>query len=417
MSLELDTLKYLGLYEEPAGSHGADHSGTPGDFLAFPYKEGTLSLDGDRALLRPNVGKQRADGHDRFVLGPRRCQGGVGTSLHSHSLDLDGDVAVPTTSTWALARLLKAIMGGISTETIPSAQTTVQAGTTTTVVNVTTGHGSRFTPGSAIACQTVSGSSTIECREVASVATDAVTVKEAFSATPVSSTPVRRSVTFYLTEDPDTSMQWLVQGRELNDHYVFTGMQATSLALAVRMGDLCDLTATMMGTYYAQLAAHSGITIPSYTVTPGFTRAIAAPLTVPTIGSTTRTLVEATGFSLNIAIGYEQVPSGAGVEGIRRARRQAKRPVVSGNIEVALEDTSWEDAFSNRTARAVFQQLGNLVGETWLVSVPTVQFGRPQRKGVSGGLSGYSVPFEGRLDGAIGSTSELSYSALRLHAF
>lgn len=414
MSLELDVLKYVGIYEEPAGSHGTDHSGTPGDFLPFPFKEGALALDGDRGLLRPNLGKQRADGHDLAVLGARRCQGSIGTTLHSHGLDLDGDVAVPTTSNWGLARLLKTILGGLDNETIPGAQTVVVAsGTSTTTVEVTTGHGARWTPGTSIGAEIVAG--TIEAREVASVAGDIVTVKEAFSGTPITGTPVRRGVTFHLTEDPDTSLQFHIQGRELNDHYVFAGLQATQLALAVKYLDVCDLTATLMGTYYSQLAAHSGITIPTYSVSPGWVRAVAAPLTVPTVGSTTRTLVDASTFQLSLQIAYEQLQSGGRTEGVLRARRQAKRPVVSGAFEVPLEDTSWEDAFANRTARAVFQQLGNLPGETWLISIPTVQIGRPVRKGVQGGLSGYSIPFEGRHDAAIGSTSELSYSALRFH--
>ena len=407
MTIELATLRYVGLFEEPAGSYGVDHSGTPGDFLAVPYKEGTLQAAGARAQLDPMTGKMRLDGHDKKILGVRSCTVNVGLTLHTHGVVMDGDEsAQPSASTWALLRALRAIMGGVSTTGTESAGTVVVAGsTTTTAVEVTSGHGDRWVPGSVIAC-TVNG--VLELREVKSVAGDVVSVKEAFSAAPTTGSAVRGGVTVYLTEDPDTSLQVLVEGREATDGACFRGLQG-GFTLELPIGELGTISLALSGAGWARLGS-SAVTIPSYSQ---YSPLLCAPLDLhaPKIGDTTMVQLCPSAVTVEPQIAYAPVRCGRAAETIARMRRQPARPVVRGSFTVPYEDDTWYTARDDREDRAIFVQ----AGYGMLVSIPTVQIVDVQPGPSAEGIAGQVVTFEGRHDEEIGSTSALSYSALRLH--
>ena len=413
MSIELDLLRYVGLYEEPNGSYAVDHSATPGDFLAFPFMEGTLQAQLAQDDLNPMTGKIRADGDDKVILGPKSCTLAMATALHSHGLDLDGDVAPPTVSTWALMRLLEAIMGGSITTTDESAQTTVQAGsTTTTAVEVTSSHGTRFAVGGVIGCEVVSGSGLIEAREIASIASDVITVKEAFSSAPVTGSAVRGGVTFHMTEDPNTSLQALIEGREGTDGLLLTGLQG-GFSLQLPVGGLGQIAFALAGAAWSRLGS-SSVTVPSYSV---FGPMALNPLEVhvPTIGSTTRVVVEQAEVSIEPQITYAPVRSGAAANTISRMRRQAVRPLVQGSFTIPYEDDTWWTAHSARQDRALFAQCGNVPGSTVLISCPTIQIGLPQPAASAEGIAGQTVPFRGRHDEEIGGSTEVGYSAFRIH--
>jgi len=418
MSIEPDILRYVGVYEEPDGSYQVDHSATPGDFLALPYEEGTLDAKGARTGFDPMAGKIRRDGHSKKVLGPRACTVALATKLHSHGLDLDGDVAPPTTSTWALLRVLKAIMGGSIATTDESAQTTVQAGsTTTTDVEVTTGHGVRFQAGGAIAVPVVSGSSALEAREVLSVAGDVVTVKEAFSATPITGGVVRGAVTVYLTEDPKTALQWHVEGREATDGAIFRGTQG-GFSITLPIGELGQFAFQLAGASWARLGS-SSITIPNYTL---FEPIALDPVEVhvPTIGATTLVSLEASEIAIEPQIAYAPQKSGKATETVARMVRQPARPVIQGSFLVPYEDDTWYTARDDREDRAVFVQAGNLVGAgggICLFSIPTVQITDVQPAPSGENVAGQRVFFEGRHDEEIGGSTEVGYSAFRMHFF
>lgn len=409
---EIDNLRYVGLYEEPAGSYQVDHSGTPADFLPLPYREGTLQAQGARAMLDPATGKMRVDGHDRKVLGVRSCTVNVGCTLHSHGLDLDGATAPPTPDEWPLLRALKAIMGGWFATTDEGAQTEVLAGTTTTSVTVTAGHGARFRAGGAIACQVAAGSPTLEAREIKSVAGDVVTVKEAFSAVPITGSIVRGAVTVHLTEDPDTSLQVLVEGRDATDGAVFRGLQG-GLSFELPVGELGTVSLALTGAGWGRIG--SAKTAPVY---EHYEPLVLAPLDVhvPTIGDTTMAKTCASAVTIEPQIAYAPVRCGAAAETIARMRRQPARPVVRGSFTAPF-DESWFTARDDREDRAMFVQAGALPRGMILFSLPTVQIVEVQSAPSAEGIAGVTVTVEGRHDEEIGGASEELYSALRLHFF
>lgn len=414
MSIEAHALRYLGIYEEPDGSYQVDRSGTPGDFLAMPYTEGSLEAQLAQEPLDPQLGKMRLDGTDVTVHGPRSCSLSASVTLHSHGVDMIATATAPTVSTWAMLRALKAIMGGVVATGTEAASTLVVAdATTTTAVEVTTGHGDRWVPGSVIGCEVVSGSGLIEAREVISVAGDVVSVKQAFSSAPVTGSAVRGGVTLYMTEDPRTSLQALIEGRENTDGVILRGLQG-GYTLELPLGGLGQVQLALQGASWARLGASSA-TIPSY---PIFAPMALAPLevTCPVVGATTRVLVPQSEVTITPAIVYAPQRSGAATETIARMRRQPTRPLVSGTFTTPYEDDTWYTAHSARETRALFAQAGNVPGATCLISVPTIQVTEPPQMAESGeGIAGQTVTWRARHDTAIGGTGELGYSALRLH--
>lgn len=414
MSIEAQELAWLGLYEEPDGSYQTDHSGTIGDFLALPYQIGSLDWQLAQEGLDPMTGKMRLDGQDELVLGPKSCSLAAGVTLHSHGQNLDGDVTPTTKAAWPLLRALQVIMGGMSATTNVSANTVVVVtGTTTSAVEVTATHGTRFVAGGVIGCEVSSGSGLIEAREVESVSGDIVTVKQAFSAAPVTGSGVRGGITCYMTENPATSLQALIEGREATDGTWLGGLQG-GFTLQLPVGGLGVLQLALQGAGWGKVGS-SAATIPTYSV---FSPMALSPLevTCPTVGSATRVVVPASEITITPAIVYAPQRSGAATHTIARMRRQPTRPLVSGSFIAPYEDDTWWTAHSAREDRALFAQCGNVPGATVLISVPTIQIDAPPQRTASGeGIAGQTVTFRGRHDAEIGSTSEISYSALRIH--
>ncbi len=415
MTFEIDSLRYIGIYEEPnLAAYGVDHSATPGDFLALPFKAKTLKYQGMRQMLDPTRGKMLLDGHDKKIPGARSCTVAVGVTLHSHGLDLAGNVASPTTSNWALLRLLKVLMGGLVSPGVESGVTQVQSGTTTTAITVTSGHADRFVRGGAIMCQCVAGSSVVEAREVLGVAGDVVTVKEAFSAIPITGTSVRGMLTVHLTENPTTYLQALIEGREATDGSVYCGLQG-GFALEVPLGQLAEMTANLTGAYWRRLGT-SSITIPSFTNATGIMALVKSELHVPTVGSSTLVSVHNPATTWEPQIAYAPIKSGKAAENVVAMRRQESRPVIKGSWIQPYEDDTWFTARDNASSHAVFHQLGALPGEVILLSAPTVQIVDVQPATAETELAGIQVMWEGRHDESLSTpTNDHERAAFRIH--
>lgn len=417
MTIEPEVLKRVGIYEEPNSAFAVSSAGTPANYIDFPYEEGSVTIDGDQPFLDPMAGKIKMDAMSLQVLGPTKCTVALKSTLHSHGLDLTGTIPAPTTTTWALLRALKAMLGGTFARASGGA-TLVLAGTTATAVTVSAGRGVDFAKSGVIACQCVSGSSVLEAREIKSITGDVITVKQAFSAAPVTGTSVRGGVTVHMTSDPDTTLQFLVEGRELSDRFVFCGLQG-GMTIELPFGQatsLAKLAFSLAGPFWTRLADGGAVpTSPIYSVFQPV-RNVDAELTVPTVGSTTRVLVHQTEIKIELpGLTYEDVPSGAGVQGVRRKRRMPGRPLVRGSFTTPFEDQSWFQEFEGRTSRAVFQQIGNLAGQTVLISIPTVQIQQPKRV-AAGGIAGLMVPFIGRNDEDVATpTTDAHDSAFRIH--
>lgn len=417
MSYELQSLRSVRVYVEPAGSYGVDNSATPADFIDVPITEGFGPPAPAREMLDPMLSQVYADQRAERVAGKRSAAVQMSMLLASHGVSMVGNETPPPATTWALRRILGAIMGGVDVTGNEAAATTVQAGTSTTVVNVTTNHGDRWAKGRMMLCE-VSAGGTLEAREVLSVSTDAVTVKEAFSATPVTATQVGGAVSFYPTENPDTSLQLFCQGVETADNFLARGMQG-GIQIECKPGQLAKITLDLKGAACEKLSDHSGINVPSIANwTP--VACIASELTIPTVGSTTRVSVPASDFSVNLAFDYQPITGYGGVETIIRMRRQRPRDgvIARGTFTLPYEDATWITARDSRTDHAIFMQIGNARGGGWLLSFPTVQITGVAPGTSASGIAGFVVSWEARHDSSAGAVAtEMQRAAMRLHAW
>ena len=95
-------------------------------------------------------------------------------------------------------------------------------GGTATVPTVTSAAG--FLAGGAIAW--VNGSGVLEVREIESIAANSITLKHAFSAGPTNAQVAYAAATYSFTEDPQESLQFIVEGVENEDRWLLLGGQA-----------------------------------------------------------------------------------------------------------------------------------------------------------------------------------------------
>lgn len=420
-------------YVEPAGSYAVDDTtNLSTDFLDLAITEGTVQPTRDVVKLNPNTLKQTKDQRDVQIQGIRTPRlnltgilasfgtvGGV-AGLDGTQIAANVPVISGTGTKYPLAQMLAALLGGFASEAGGlGAQTKVQAGTTATVVNVTAGHGVRFTKGKAIGI-TINGR--LEVREVLSRSTDAITVKDAFSTTPSTNAVCYGSCTIYLAEDPQTSLQYVVEGQNTADRYAYLGMQGT-LGLNMKAGELPGWTSQLSGANHTKLST-AAMTAATYSLfSPA--AAIDAEFRVATVGATTRQVIHApeTSWSPNFEFVDVTSTSPSAVQTRLRKMRIRKDPPASGKFTVYrdasnaldFETIFAADSYASPQQYALFQQIGSAPGSTILISAPTVQFWQPQEKAFNN-IAGLEVGWDARTDQAINDpTSEIGNSCLRIH--
>jgi hypothetical protein len=411
MSLELASLKTLRIAVEPAGSYGTEIA-LGSDYLYLPITEDFAMPAPEREMMDPMVAQSLINSTSLKVPGKRSGSAKVDLILGSHGLDVDGDVTVPAITAWPLRMLLQTILGGFSTATSHGAQVTVQALSTTTVVNVTTGAGARMTKGQALGITTANG---LEWAEILSISTDAVSLRQALSATPTTGQPVRHSATFYPTQNPDTSLQLAMAGAEVDDRFRFSGAQCAGLALDCKPGMLPKLSVDLKGRGVRSIAAHSGLA----EITHSYYSPIIASggcITVPAFGVTTRVdpLVADASFAFDHK--FEPVTSYCATDNIARMRLQ--RPAGGKAAKITLtfpyESTAWIDARDAKSLFSVFFQLGSEVGASGLLSFPRMQVVSVKRGSSGTNLAGQTVELEALQD-TLDATTDLGRASWRLH--
>lgn len=403
--VQLDFARRLRVYEEPQDTH-TDHSGTAGDFLELRVNSGKFDPRTKSIPLKTN--EIRRGARQKEVLGPLSCSLDFTADLAGHGLDLDGDVAVPTTANWALARIWKAILGGIYTETIPSAQTVVVAGGSSTALWITNPHGSRFLRGGAVGAQTTAG---YELREILSIdASDAgkdiITPKVAFSGTPTTGTPVRCCVTLYATQRPVTSLQYIVErqsgGAASLDRWNLRHMQG-GLSFAFPWDDVIQWTSQQMGASWTNmgsgtladpgaLAMHEPIVMAANELLIYEAAASAQARVVCPFGA----------ISWDLGITWEdQRGPGLTNQGIVSKVQTRTDPPISVKITEPLTDLSRFTARDARTMYALAHQFGATVGASCLFVAPEGQLIAPKTDEASGSLAGQSWTLAGREDSTL----------------
>lgn len=411
MSIEVQNIQRLRMYVEPNGSFAVNASGTLGSFTDVPFIEGTATAELMQEMLPTNVAQQFMDAYSLEALGKQSCKLSIQLFLAS-----TGVAANATTSSvqGPLGMLLKNVMGG---ESLAMGSAVASAPTTTGFVATAT-QGSRFSAGTAVAVPNAAG--TLEARELKTVSTDTLTTKLAFSAAPSVAAIAYRSATYYLTEDPNTSFQFVLEGAEADDRWVLQGMQCTSLKFEFPPGQLPKITFEFTGTTWANLGSGS-IAVASYVNSVAYA-VMDSQLLVQTVGTSTYTGAEvyASAIELTPNIAFVAATAPGGSETVYRWRRTRAAPALSGNFTTFYEDLTWFTARDNRTTKNIAYQIGNSVptsnAGTMLFTVPNVQVTNVQRVADGVGLAGQRVEFKARLDSdATDQTTELRRSTFRFH--
>lgn len=403
-------------------SFAVDESGTPANFVDLPIVENSGTFVPLTEHLEPELQQQYLHSYtnSKMVLGKKSSTLALTTYLAGTGAPQDGNNAWSTT--WALGRLLAALMGAAYQGTPQVAATTVQAGSTTSSVNVTAGHGNTLgAAGGAYAVVLPNG--LIEAREILSVTANAVVPKVAHSTAPQAGAAVYWATTFGLTNNLAgflSTLQFLVEGAESGDEYVGLGMQGT-MSIDITQGQIAKLSAQLTGASWARTSTLSlaAATITDFSPIAHMTSELI--LGTGTITSTqTRNLVSHSSSTwtpgmANLPVTSPEGPASSGIIGWKRARGRA----ITGQVQVYDDTaTNWITADTNRTDLSLFQQVGMTTAGIVLLSAPTVQLSVVPPRTPANDLYGFLVSWAGRNDEAISSPStDVQRSAFRIHIF
>jgi hypothetical protein len=395
---------------------------TPANFVDLPVVENSGTFVPLTEHLEPELQQQYLHSYtnSKMVLAKKSSTLALTTYLAGTGTPQDGNDAWPTS--WALDRLLSTLMG-VKTQGTPQAgATTVQAGSTTTSVNVSAGHGNTLgAPGSAYAVVLPNG--LIEAREILSVTANAVVPKVAHSTAPQTGAAVYWATTFGLTNNTAgllSTLQFLIEGQESGDEYVGLGMQGT-LAIDITQGQIAKLSTQLTG---ASWVRSSTLTLAASTITSFSPIAhMTSELILGTgtiTSSQTRNVVSHSsstwtpGFT-NLPVTSPEGPGDSGIIGFKRARGRA----VTGQVQVYDDAaTNWITADTNRTDLSLFQQVGMTTAGIVLLSAPTIQLSVVPPRTPANDLYGFQVSWAGRNDEAISSpANDNQRSAFRIHIF
>lgn len=364
MSVELEALKRIAVYEEPNGSFAVDGSATPANFLDVPIMEGSASWSAGRQFQQKNTLQQYSYQFDSVVQGWKRPTLKFKMHLAPNGTAANSSTASLSSSVVAVQRILKAVMGGEGAGSQGSAVS--GAPTSAAVFAVTAGHGSRFTNKQAVGL--VDTNNVCEVRELVSKATDTLTLYHRGSFTPANGSAVYNSASYYITDSPDTSLQFIVEGKEQDDRWVLQGMQCTSFAIDLPNDGFPTVEMEFTGVYFAALssAAITGATYSNFDPQWKAHKTFTAPYSAAGDQTATSQCTQARMFDPKIA--FEPLFCPSATYGVERYYKKRTEP-VQAKITLPYQDTSWFTAADAGTEYYLSQQYGSAAGKTVTVVI------------------------------------------------
>lgn len=347
------------VYEEPNGSFGIDGTGTLASFLDLRSMESPFSPPA-ASLPDQRVRAYRVDQpRDRF--GFRSTAWDWSGHLVSHGTALNAAASPPSID--GLGTVIKAMMGGRSI----AAGSTVAASPspTTTGFTLASGHGSRVTAGKIVWVADSVGR--FHPAKIKTVSTDAVTLACALGFTPASGAVVLNSETFFEADDPNTSLQFIVEGENRNgDAFVLLGCHG-SLSLGLTHGQLATVSAQWQVARYLDSASSAGDPVAAGALTHSLTGSLPVPFTASSIifcpsGATTRVTPIVESFTLNMNHAWQAAMSINGVDGVAERKRVPSE--VTAVLTVAVDDTNPDRYWQDRDSGTTYQVLLNLNDQT-----------------------------------------------------
>jgi len=425
MTLSIQNIGRVRADEEANGSFCAE--ATLNDMEDVPCIEGTAKASMDRPEESPKLLQQHIDGYPSKVFMPRR--GTFSTQLNLRGTTVRGTGALTSASIIPAGHhMLKIALGAATYGT----GTTIALSSTATVLNVTSAAG--LTEGGAVVLATGAGGA-LECREIKTIATNAVTLKYPLSNAPA--TTGATSIVYAcatislgnLDGSTVTSLQLLVEGLDALDRWLLKGGQISAPPkFSLQPGTIPTVDWAWLfadhkradGTETSMNPSSSALADQNYADT-SINAVMDSELRIVTHGASTLTgtLIDASEINIEPNIVYEPHITPGGVNNIKQwVRTRASGPAVTGNFALPYESVVWRTARDSETAYALAYQVGSsLAGGGFMISVPHAVVDGFQRETV-GGIAGQRVTWYARLDSQTNTnTSALQKSALRIHLF
>lgn len=384
---------------EPAGSYAVDRTGTLGNFTDLPVVEGSAQVTLTQETHNPQQVRQNVLDYQEEVIGRKRW-----TLNFSVPFAPTGVAAgsATTATVGSIQTVLKAVMGGEFKGTGSTAAT----GGWATAGGGNVASGSGFRAGGVAGWKDSSG--VLHLRPIRQVSSNTLTLKVRFPSAPASGDVIYSGATYFWTQDPDTSLQFIVEGYEQQDRWVLMGGQGTVTPQLALDGTIQQLQFAIAGTRWLEADESAGSGNLAGTDLGSATYSRFDPITghagrllVQTVGTQTLTGATVDVSEVSFAPGgtFVEVPSPSGVEGVARMRltRASGTPMVSGTFSTYY--TGWDnwDARDTKADKLVFYTNGVTEGQAVAVEAGTVQFTDVQRNDQSG-IAGEQVSFKGRLD-------------------
>ena len=420
MTIQQHNIQRIRVYEEPNGSFAVDGSGTLANYYECPFIEGSVSYVLERPQESPAHLQQHIDGKAENVLLPKRWTLDVSMNLETVTTKAGNNTTIAQS---ALGTILKSVMGD---QRLGVGDLVNDASATTTSIDMT--DGTQWKAGAAIGFLTGSGG-TMEIREIEEVSTNTITLKHALSSAPANTSTGYAAATYSMGKgngDTATSLQFLIEGLELNDRFELLGGQLRSMGLELQPGTIPKVSFSFEGVqwWYADGTNQSADLTASALATSTYANntslvVVDSELRVLTVGTATLTssLIHAPSITVTPNIQYGQHKTPAGVQTVKSWIRQHAPPVLSGGFTSPYQDQTWYTARDNRTDKAVFYQIGTSATDGGvLISAPTVQITNVQRVNLDG-IAGEDISWEARLDTDTteSTATDLGQSAFRIH--
>jgi hypothetical protein len=411
MTIQVQPVESLRVIVE--STFGADATASPGlaSFTYVPMNEGSGTLTITTDEVDPNfVVQSRTEGREK-VLGKRSA-----TLKFSMNLAPTGTAAGSATAAvqGALGLLLKATMGGEHLGT----GTTFSSGWTGITGDVASGAG--LLAGDFIGWANSAG--VVEWRQIKTLTSNTVVLSHGFSGSPANTNVCYAAANYYFTEDPATSLQFLVAGQESDDRWLLTGGQAAGgISISIDPSGAAIPTIDFNFTFANYLesdetAASVTGTLADATYT-NYSPIVgqAGDFRVMTVGAVTfatsqRVHVSALAFSPKVV--FVPVTSPSGTNTIYRWRGGRANPPVEGSFTTFFEDLTWFQLRDSRGDRCLSHTIGTAAGFAVVLSAPTIQILNPQRVASNEQIAGQAIAWAGRRNTDTAQTTELAKSAV-----
>lgn len=399
MSYNIEALKRIRYYIEPNGLYAIDNqTNVASAFKDIKVSEATMEIIGEQ--LDNATMNQRIDRFSPKINSRRRCNLSLTTYLNGTGVSASLDVQATVNP---IIELLYTTMGyGITS-------------VGSTLVNTP---GSRFYDIGSISAS-VEGcaigminptTNRLECIRIVGTGSNAsqLTSSVGFSFTPTTGSTVYGSATCYLKNDPDSSLQFYVEGDQDDDKWVLMGLQG-GFSIKTELGQLPTVTFKLEnGAYWTSGSATSGLTEADYTdaLPIPFVDSLIYfnPMNKDFTTTNQMTPIDCFSFEITPNISYIDILSERGIGNILRKRRNRNVPVLSGKFVTYYDDkTYWQIKDNVGTSSAnsyhgirfvdIGFQVGGDPGNTVFISMPQCQITNVQRVD-AGGIAGIEVSFD-----------------------